>query len=143
IVGDEAFAKLGRPVKENGVWIGGTTWERCNGLSGVKGSRCYTLGPSHQCSRRLVSPTASAKVADHTLDEHQELHCDIVKLAWWEFENMHQSDLSNVLNCLQRPPTNMPQIGISDNCAYPTMQLNLASAIQRDGCESMSLSTYF
>ncbi|KAF8219293.1 hypothetical protein L208DRAFT_1341799 [Tricholoma matsutake] len=44
------FTKLGCPVKENGVWIGGTTWECCNGLSGVKGSRCYTLGPSHQCS---------------------------------------------------------------------------------------------
>lgn len=81
IVGDEALAKPGRPVKENGVWIGGTAWERCNGLNGVKGSRCYTLGPSHQCSRRLVSPTASAKVADHTLDEHQELHRDIVKVC--------------------------------------------------------------
>jgi hypothetical protein len=49
IVGDEVLAKPGRPIK-NSVWIGGTTWERCNGLNGVKGSRCYTLGPSHQCS---------------------------------------------------------------------------------------------
>ncbi|KAF8238224.1 hypothetical protein L208DRAFT_1497693, partial [Tricholoma matsutake] len=32
--------------------------------------------------------------------------------------------------------TNMPQIGVPKNCVYPTMQLNLASAIQRDGCES-------
>jgi hypothetical protein len=80
IVGDNALAKPGRPVKENGVWIGGTAWERCNGLNGVKGSRCYTLGPSHQCSRRLVSPTASAKVVDHTLDQHQVLHRDIVKV---------------------------------------------------------------
>ena len=80
IVGDDALAKPGRPVKENGVWVGGTAWERCGGLNGVKGSRCYTLGPSHQCSRRLVSPTASAKVVDHTLDEHQVLHRDIVKV---------------------------------------------------------------
>jgi hypothetical protein len=28
----------------------------------------------------LVSPTASAKVVDHTLDEHQVLHRDIVKV---------------------------------------------------------------
>ncbi|KAF8224568.1 hypothetical protein L208DRAFT_1310589, partial [Tricholoma matsutake] len=34
--------------------------------------------------------------------------------------------------------TTMPRIGVSDNCTYPTMQLNLASVIQRDGCESMS-----
>jgi hypothetical protein len=38
--------------------------------------------------------------------------------------------------------TNMPHIGVSENCAFPTMQLNLASAIQRDGCESMSSSTH-
>jgi hypothetical protein len=38
--------------------------------------------------------------------------------------------------------TNMPRIGVPENCAYPTMQLNLASAIQRDGCESMSLATH-
>jgi hypothetical protein len=81
IVGDEALTKPGHPVKENSVWIGGTTWECCNGLNGVKGSRCYTLEPSHQCSRQLVSPTASAKVADHTLDEHQVLHRDIVKVC--------------------------------------------------------------
>ena len=37
--------------------------------------------------------------------------------------------------------TNMPQIGVPDNCAYPTMQLNLSSAIQRDGCESMYLTS--
>ena len=80
IVGDKTLAKPGRPVKEGGVWIGGTAWERCEGLNGVKGSRCYTLGPSHQCSRRLVSPTASAKVADHILDDHQVLHRDIVKV---------------------------------------------------------------
>jgi hypothetical protein len=37
--------------------------------------------------------------------------------------------------------TNMPRIGVPDNCAYPTMQLNLSSAIQRDGCESMYLTS--
>ena len=34
--------------------------------------------------------------------------------------------------------TNLPRIGIHDNCAFPTMQLNIAPAISRDGCESMS-----
>jgi hypothetical protein len=38
--------------------------------------------------------------------------------------------------------TNMPRIGVPENCAYPTMQLNLSSAIQRDGCESMYLATH-
>jgi hypothetical protein len=81
IVGDNTLTKPGCPVKEDGVWVGGTAWEHCGGLNGVKGSRCYTLGPSHQCSRRLVSPTASAKVVDHTLDEHQVLHRNIVKVC--------------------------------------------------------------
>ncbi|KAF8230980.1 hypothetical protein L208DRAFT_1279498, partial [Tricholoma matsutake] len=146
IVGNKAFAKPGRPVKENGVWIRGTTWECCNGLSGVKGSQCYTLGPSHQYSHRLVSPMASAKVADHTLDEHQELHHDIVKITGKVCMVGIQKHVP--VKFIQRlellaEATNMPQIGILDNCTYPTMQLNLASAIQRDGCESMSLSTYF
>jgi hypothetical protein len=37
---------------------------------------------------------------------------------------------------------NMPQIGIPDNCAYLTMQLNLSSTIQRNGCESMDLTLH-
>ncbi|KAF8237552.1 hypothetical protein L208DRAFT_1246992 [Tricholoma matsutake] len=134
IVGNEAFTKLGRPVKANGVWIGGTTWEHCNGLSGVKGSQCYTLGPSHQCSRQLVLPTASAKVADHTLDEHQELHHDIVKITgkvgMVGIQKHAPVKFVQHLELLAEA-TNMPRIGVLNNCAYPTIQLNLASAIQR------------
>jgi hypothetical protein len=39
--------------------------------------------------------------------------------------------------------TNLPRIGTKDNCTYPTMQANIAPAISRDDCESVSFIMSF
>ena len=80
ILGKPELITPDRPVKASGQFVGGTEWERYDGLTGVKGSRCHTLGPSNQSSRRLVSPTAAAKVMNFELDSHQKLRRDIIKV---------------------------------------------------------------
>jgi hypothetical protein len=39
--------------------------------------------------------------------------------------------------------TNLPRISTKDNCAYPTVQANIAPAISRDDCESASFIMSF
>jgi hypothetical protein len=80
LLGKEELIKPTRAQKVNGQWEGGIEWERYDGLVGIKGSRCNTLGPSNQCSRSLVSPSASAKVMDFELDDHQKLQRDMIKV---------------------------------------------------------------
>jgi hypothetical protein len=80
ILGKEELIKPTRAQKIDGQWEGGIEWERYNGLNGIKGSRCNTLGLSNQCSHSLVSPTASVKVMDFELDDHQKLQKDMIKV---------------------------------------------------------------
>ena len=158
VLGPKELRTPGRSVLNNdGKWAGGTFWERYHGLVGVKGTRCYTLGPSCQRSRNLVSPTAAAKVMETDLDEHQKLRRDMIEVSTIHSSGQcHPADLSsqtsakagmialarfapkpfmNLLDTIAEL-SNLHHIGTCENVAFATMQENFATAVPYDKSES-------
>jgi hypothetical protein len=85
IIGDHELATPEKPVKQSdGSYLGGTAFERDDQAEGVKGSRCFYLGPSHQHSTSIVSPNAGGKVCGEQMNANQQLRHDILKV-WMAF----------------------------------------------------------
>jgi hypothetical protein len=81
IIGDKNLASPDRPVKQrDGSFIGGLGFERNKWVVGVKGTRCYTIGPSTQAWKSLVSPTAGGKVMDEKMNADQQLRFCMLKV---------------------------------------------------------------
>lgn len=60
---------------------GGIHFERNKWIVAVKDDgRCYTIGPSHQHSRQLVSPIAAGKIMANEMNEDQLLRRDMLKV---------------------------------------------------------------
>lgn len=60
---------------------GGIAFERNSCIVPVKDDgRCYTIGPSHQHSRQLVSPNAAGKIMADKMNNDQLLRKDMLKV---------------------------------------------------------------
>ena len=66
-------------------WVGGVEFERSTrAIPIVKDSRCYTVGLSHQCPRKLTSPVAAAKMypqQGENMDSNQYNRYAIAKVS--------------------------------------------------------------
>jgi hypothetical protein len=81
IIGNKNLAGPDRPVKQcDGSFTGGLGFERNDWIVGVKGTCCYTIGPSTQVWKTLVSPTASGKVMDEKMNADQQLRFRMLKV---------------------------------------------------------------
>lgn len=61
---------------------GGIAFERNSCIVPVKDDgRCYTIGPSHQHSRQLVSPNAAGKIMADAMNDDQLLRKDMLKVC--------------------------------------------------------------
>lgn len=61
---------------------GGILFERNNWIVAVKeDGRCYTIGPSHQHSRQLVSPNAAGKIMEKEMNDDQKLRQKMIKVC--------------------------------------------------------------
>lgn len=61
---------------------GGILFERNDWIVAVKeDGRCYTIGPSHQHSRQLISPNAAGKIMDAEMNEDQKLRKDMMTVC--------------------------------------------------------------
>lgn len=78
VLGPEHLVTTERAVKKHGEWSGGIAFERVEELKGVKGTRCYTVGPSTQHARSLTSPVAGGKMPDAGLTPALKLRQNIV-----------------------------------------------------------------
>lgn len=83
ILGPDELVTSEPAKKVDGVWVGASQFERNDDLVGVKGTRCYTVTPSRQVQRSLVSPTASGKIPDATreLPEHLVIRQRLIKVT--------------------------------------------------------------
>jgi hypothetical protein len=82
IIGNKNLAGPDRPIKQHdGSFTGGVGFERNDWIVGMKGTRCYTIGPSTQAWKTLVSPTASGKVMDEKMNTDQQLRFCMLKVC--------------------------------------------------------------
>jgi hypothetical protein len=81
VLGPKELISSEAAVNKDGEWVGGTQFERNDYVVGVKGARCYTLGQSHQISRRLISPNAAGKIMDDSMNSDQLLRQKMVKVS--------------------------------------------------------------
>lgn len=80
VLGPEELVTSERPKGSRGEYTGGIAFERVDNLTGVKKTRCYTVGPSTQAPRVLTSPSAGGKVPDSGLTPELLLRQKIVKV---------------------------------------------------------------
>lgn len=85
ILGDETLITKDPPIQNQlGEYVGGVQFERNDWIHGVKDTRCYTIGPSHQHSKSLVSPNACGKVMDEEMnDDHHLRHRLLKVMSFW------------------------------------------------------------
>lgn len=81
ILGEEDLITASPPIKnDQGEYIGGVQFERNDWVHGVKGTRCFTIGPSHQHSKSLVSPNACGKIMDDEMNDDHRLRYRLLKV---------------------------------------------------------------
>ena len=74
VLGPKTERTAGRARKgPDGLWIGGTAYERDIRARPVRGTRCYTNAYSHQVAPNIVSPAPCLKIGDGPLDRGLKL----------------------------------------------------------------------
>ncbi|KAM6491413.1 hypothetical protein JOM56_013187, partial [Amanita muscaria] len=119
LLGSKGQRTQSRPVKTNGVYTGGVAFERNDQVEGIKGSRCYTNGPSFQFSKNLLSPVAACKVMAHEITEEHRLRKDTAKVNSTDMgqfgaitghidEHDHPAALTSMISNSDLPPNYEP-----------------------------------
>ncbi|RDX41183.1 hypothetical protein OH76DRAFT_1489674 [Lentinus brumalis] len=120
-----------KPTLVDGVYQGGTLWERHRRAVHVSTSeRCYTLVQSYQAPRNLVGPSAGVKIAmDEEPDDHILLREKIIKAAMPLAIACLEAGCDKICHALkvQAEVTNLPRVGYEGNYAFPTAQFNISS----------------
>lgn len=80
---DRIVGPLHEVTRERGTKHGGgILFERNGWIAPVKeDGRCYTIGPSHQHSRQLISPNAAGKIMDGKMNDDQKLRKDMMMVC--------------------------------------------------------------
>ncbi|KAJ6542394.1 hypothetical protein B0H10DRAFT_1948013 [Mycena sp. CBHHK59/15] len=123
---------IGKDRKPTGAPpLGGTAYERSSIAKSVKEpARAYTIGPSLEAPTSLMAPVASSKAKRGAVDP-----------AIWHRKLLLEATSRFAMGAMTQGPNtpkrmirrrsellNKPSIGISNNWAYSTAQLNLAAA---------------
>ncbi|KAI0710846.1 hypothetical protein C8Q76DRAFT_798371 [Earliella scabrosa] len=119
-------------VDADGNWTDGVRWERSPLAVNVEGApRCYTIGQSYQAPRNMSGPARGARVGDGDIREHHLLRQKIAEAGARVGIASLQAAPVSLYNTLraQADLINLPPLGHRTNFAFPTMQLNLASAV--------------
>ncbi|TFK67053.1 hypothetical protein BDN72DRAFT_859414 [Pluteus cervinus] len=145
ILGPKAERTLTRPVLEHlGNWVGGTAFERLQqGQPGVKGSRAYSHSIVHQCWRSMVGPTAGGKDLDreHPSD-NIKLRRELVEIYTTVAMDIHDSFAPSVEKHILEETArvhNTPRVGCPKNVVTPSLQINIAPAVEEALCKTQGL----
>ncbi|KAF6759701.1 hypothetical protein DFP72DRAFT_843845 [Ephemerocybe angulata] len=127
---------------KTGRYTGGVAFERNNmAVSLEDTSRAYPSSTSHQSSRGMNAPHRGRKNLGMPLDEHGELVRDIQKVgvvAGMAGLADGPEGLKNLMDD-RADYLNIPRVGDQVNSAYPTLQMNLASAAEPDEASDYNL----
>ncbi|KAL0566511.1 hypothetical protein V5O48_015504, partial [Marasmius crinis-equi] len=128
ILGSEEDLTPARPKMVNGIWVGGTEFERTRRQRGIKGGRCYPLGTSYQKELTMESPTFGFKDGDGRLEDDGGLRKRVLKAAAKAALEGVQTVTPDLLDQMNRQAefTNVSRLGVDDNTLWPAGQLNLA-----------------
>ncbi|KAJ7470041.1 hypothetical protein B0H11DRAFT_2237846 [Mycena galericulata] len=110
---------------------GGIAYERSKVCKSVQEpSRCYTLGPSGEAPTSIVAPVASAKMATEEIAEDAAVRQQLLTAAA-AIAMAAYSEAPPIVRERTRQHAaliNLPAIGVANNYAYATAQVNVASA---------------
>ncbi|KAF6764363.1 hypothetical protein DFP72DRAFT_1059348 [Ephemerocybe angulata] len=143
ILGPRADVGAGKAQFDSatGEYTGGVAFERNDmAVSLVDTNRAYPLATSHQSSRGMNAPHRGRKNFGMPLDEHGELVRDIQKvgvIAGMAGLADGPEGLKDLMD-ERAEYLNVPRVGDQVNSAFPTLQMNLASAAEPD--EEIELS---
>ncbi|KAI0706661.1 hypothetical protein C8Q76DRAFT_801057 [Earliella scabrosa] len=113
LIGEPAEISPEKAKWDGSKYTGGIAFERSRyAVSVEENSRTYTLAQSYQVQRNITGPCAAAPVGIRAL----------------EFGPRHISEALR----LQADLVSLPRVGCVNNYAFPTMQLNIASARHAD-----------
>ncbi|TFK73104.1 hypothetical protein BDN72DRAFT_246738 [Pluteus cervinus] len=144
LIGDASECTLDPPERKNGVYTGGTRFERF-GQEGVDKPRVYKFSISNQRQRKMVGPTAGGKVIN--LDggawtPNVEARSRTLKtgtgIAMFSHDQCAPDYLKDTLK-KNAELNNVPSIGVADNHCFPGMQVNFAPAIPFEDCKTQGL----
>ncbi|TFK58680.1 hypothetical protein BDN72DRAFT_906513 [Pluteus cervinus] len=145
VLGEKDKRTLERPhLEPTGNWVGGTAFERLQrGQTGVKGCRCYSQSLTHQCWRGLVGPTAGAKDLDRDYpSDNIRMRNELVNIYTSVAMDVHEafapSDYKHVLEETAKV-YNTPRVGSSKNVISPSLQVNIAPAVEEAACRKQGL----
>ncbi|KAG6848987.1 hypothetical protein H0H93_012214 [Arthromyces matolae] len=143
ILGPAHLRTPNAPQKVGQEFLGGTKFER-SGVEPVKpGTRCYTLGPTHQHPRNLTSPTSAGKVeSDGTISDDVKLRQKIIKtVAGAATKVMNKVMPTKLQDQFQHHAEimNAPRLGNIDNVYFSAMQMNIAPVSSSTNSENASL----
>ncbi|KAI0709813.1 hypothetical protein C8Q76DRAFT_798600 [Earliella scabrosa] len=135
-LGPRHLRSSSKPSKTDGVYSGGTAYERSDSAANVVNApRCYTLAQSYQVQKNVVGPTASAKIGmGEAPNAHLLLRQEIVKAAALVAISSLETAPAEISMALRRQAEviNLPHIGYEGNYAFPTMQANFAATQSPD-----------
>ncbi|KAF8055699.1 hypothetical protein FPV67DRAFT_1394420, partial [Lyophyllum atratum] len=134
VLGDRDSRTPDKPTRTRDGYQGGVAYERQE-ITGVKDTRCYSVGPTHQRARNMTSPTASGKLPDGGMTEDIEKKKFVVTTsAAVGVASMNQFAPLEFRKQLKQHAelTNMPRIGSTSNVYFPAIQLNIAPAVAGD-----------
>ncbi|KIJ98238.1 hypothetical protein K443DRAFT_628290, partial [Laccaria amethystina LaAM-08-1] len=136
LIGPEEEATLDLPMRdENRVLRGGTWFER-TGAVGINGTRCYPMGSTTQHSRTMWSPHCFGKVLEF-MDEQLRFRKRFVKLhaeiGAFAMKICLPKKVQELYQCYTSA-SNIPRLGVEDNCYFQALQLNISPAIPWENC---------
>ncbi|KAF6759706.1 hypothetical protein DFP72DRAFT_806004 [Ephemerocybe angulata] len=131
----ELTADKAKLSEESGDWEGGIAFERNEGAESLSPSnRCYPLSTSYQASRSMNAPQRSRKTMGRPLDSHASLVKDILEvgaIAGMAGLSDGPEGLKEMVDT-RAEYLNIPRVGSDCNTAFPSFQLNIASAVDAD-----------
>ncbi|KAL0070376.1 hypothetical protein AAF712_002567 [Marasmius tenuissimus] len=141
ILGPRELRLPGKPQKSNGEWVGGIAFERNNYLLGIDGSRCYSVGLTHQRTPNAVHPAAENRVSKGD-EPGRELRGKLVRIISSVGLHALRTRCPEVLETINNytDALNLPRLGNPENGAYPGFQVNPANAVSYDSSTTALLS---
>ncbi|KAK7027642.1 hypothetical protein R3P38DRAFT_2939430 [Favolaschia claudopus] len=114
-----------------GPATGGIAYERTKICKSVQPpARCYTFGPSAETPRSIVAPVASAKMETETVEADAAGRRRLLMAAGAIADAAMREAPLHVQEHLKQIASlvNVPMIGVANNYAYATGQVNVATA---------------
>ena len=153
-LGPKELRTRAAPVKIGSVYQGGTHFERNDRANPVKpNTRCYTIGNTYEGPTKIMAPCKDGKLAGDRDTELLQLRHQLLQVGYCQncpvFSNLFLTQASSALAMASMeagPPhviehlrinaglINTPALGVENNVAHSTAQLNIAPAQLPGSC---------